>query len=65
MNIHSLFIRGWEEKGGASMRRFICAALAALYLTIPALAVETLPEDSFSLSCTAAVLMDRQTGTVL
>lgn len=47
------------------MRRFICAALAALYLTIPALAVETLPEDSFSLSCTAAVLMERQTGTVL
>lgn len=39
------------------MRRFICAALAALYLTIPALAVETLPEESFSLSCTAAVLM--------
>ena len=47
------------------MRRFICAALAALYLTIPALAVETLPEESFSLSCTAAVLMERQTGTVL
>ena len=47
------------------MRRFICAALAALYLTIPALAVEALPEESFSLSCTAAVLMERQTGTVL
>ena len=47
------------------MRRFICTALAALYLTIPALAVETLPEESFSLSCTAAVLMERQTGTVL
>ena len=47
------------------MRRFICAALAALSLTIPALAVETLPEESFSLSCTAAVLMERQTGTVL
>ena len=47
------------------MRRFICAALAALYLTIPALAVETLPEESFSLSCTAAVLMEAQTGTVL
>ena len=30
------------------MRRFVRAALAALYLTIPALAVETLPEDSFS-----------------
>ena len=28
------------------MRRFICAALAALYLTIPALAVETLPEGA-------------------
>lgn len=65
MNIHSLFIIEWEEKGGASMRRFICAALAALYLTIPALAVEALPEESFSLSCTAAVLMERQTGTVL
>ena len=65
MNIHSLFTIEWEEKGGASMRRFICAALAALYLTIPALAVEALPEESFSLSCTAAVLMERQTGTVL
>ena len=47
MNIHSLFTIEWEEKGGASMRRFICAALAALYLTIPALAVEALPEESF------------------
>ena len=56
MNIHSLFTIEWEEKGGASMRRFICAALAALYLTIPALAVEALPEESFSLSCTAAVV---------
>ena len=65
MNIHGLFTIEWEEKGGASMRRFICAALAALYLTIPALAVEALPEESFSLSCTAAVLMERQTGTVL
>ena len=55
MNIHSLFTIEWEEKGGASMRRFICAALA----------VEALPEESFSLSCTAAVLMERQTGTVL
>ena len=47
------------------MRRFVCAALAALYLTIPALAAEPLPEESFSLACTAAVLMERQTGTVL
>ena len=47
------------------MRRFVCAALAALYLTIPALAAEPLPEESFSLACTAAVLMERQTGTIL
>ena len=30
-----------------------------------AAAMETLPEDTFSLSCTAAVLMERETGTVL
>ena len=47
------------------MRRIVCAALAALYLTIPALAVDPLPEETFSLSCTAAVLMEAQTGTVL
>ena len=47
------------------MRRIVCAALAALYLTIPALAVDPLPEETFSLSCTAAVLMEAHTGTVL
>lgn len=47
------------------MRKFLCILISILVLTTPALAIEPLPEDNFSLDCTAAVLMERQTGTVL
>ncbi len=47
------------------MKKILSAALAAWLLCTPCLALETLPEDSFSLNCTSAVLMERQTGAVL
>ena len=47
------------------MRRIICIILSIFLLTVPAYAVELLPEDNFDLGCTAAVLMERETGTLL
>ena len=48
-----------------SIAFFLLPVLAAGLLAVPARALEPLPEDSFSLGCTAAVLMERETGTVL
>ena len=51
------------------MRRIICIILSLYLMTtlipVSAAAVDLLPEDSFDLGCTAAVLMERETGTLL
>ena len=47
------------------MRKFLCILCSIWLLTMPVLALETPGEDTFDLRCTAAVLMEKQTGTVL
>ena len=47
------------------MRKLLIFFLTAALLTAPVYAAEPLSEDSFDLKCTAAVLMERQTGTLL
>ena len=47
------------------MKKFLSFLLCALALTGPCLAADCLPEESFTLPCEAAVLMERQTGTIL
>ena len=48
------------------MRRTICISLLIpLLLSLPVRALEPLEEDHFDLKCTAAVLMERETGTLL
>ena len=47
------------------MRKLICLILCALILCLPVSGAGQLPEDTFSLACDAAVLMERQTGTIL
>ena len=51
-------------KGGASMRGSLCILMVLTLLTGPVRAAPA-EGDSFDLGCTAAVLMERQTGTVL
>ena len=47
------------------MRKTVCFLLCLVILSTPALAAFPLPEDTFSLACTASLLMERQTGTVI
>lgn len=47
------------------MKKLFAFLLCLSLLTTPALAVECLPEESFTLPCDAAILMERQTGTIL
>lgn len=47
------------------MRILITLLLTAAMLTAPVFALEPLGPDSFDLRCTAAVLMERETGTLL
>ena len=47
------------------MRRIICFFLIAAALTVPCSAAGPPETDGFSLGCTAAVLMERETGTLL
>lgn len=50
------------------MKKPLCFALAillALTLAAPAMAVETVPEDAISLSSPCAILMEKETGTVI
>ena len=47
------------------MKKFISFVLCVSLLTIPAFAVEPLPEDTFALKCDAALLMEQETGEIL
>ena len=47
------------------MKTMVLFLLCASLLITPALAVEPLPEETFSLKCDAALLMEQETGTVL
>ena len=53
------------RKGGFSMKKTVAFLLALCLLWTPALAVEALPEETFRLSCDAAVLMERMSGEVI
>ena len=47
------------------MKKMLLCLLCALLLIQQARAISPLPEDSFDLDCTSAVLMERSTGTLL
>jgi D-alanyl-D-alanine carboxypeptidase (penicillin-binding protein 5/6) len=47
------------------MKRLLAFLLAALLLSTPALAVEVLPEESMNLACTSAVLMEKESGSLI
>ena len=47
------------------MKKMLLCLLCALLLIQQARAISPLPEDSFDLGCTSAVLMERSTGTLL
>jgi len=47
------------------MRKIICFILSAALLTVGALAADDTTEKGFDLHCTAAVLMERETGALL
>ena len=47
------------------MKKMISLLLAAWLLALPCAALEVLEEDCFSLKCDAAVLMERESGTVI
>ena len=47
------------------MRKIICTLLSVTLLSAGAKAAEPTPSGSFDLGCTSAVLMERETGTVL
>ncbi len=47
------------------MKRICALLLSAWLLSLPCLALEPLPEESFSLKCSSALLMERSTGEVL
>ena len=40
------------------MKRFVCSVLAALMLTAPAYAIETLSDDAIEISAPSAMLME-------
>lgn len=47
------------------MKRVLAFLLAALLLSTPTLAVNVLPEESMNLACTSAVLMEKESGTLI
>ena len=47
------------------MKRFVCSVLAALMLTAPAYAIETLSDDAIEISAPSAILMEKVTGEVI
>lgn len=47
------------------MKRFVCSVLAALMLTAPAYAIETLSDDAIEISAPSAMLMEKVTGEVI
>lgn len=47
------------------MKKIVAIFLCFSLLTVPCLAVEPLPEDTFALKCDSALLMEAQTGAVL
>ena len=47
------------------MKKILACILCVSLLTVPCVAVEPLPENTFSLNCDSALLMETQTGTVL
>ena len=47
------------------MKKMLLCLLCALLLIQQARAISPLPEDSFDLDCTSAVMMERSTGTLL
>ena len=56
---------GLSRKGGIPMKRLAALFLTAAILITPAQAVTQLPEDSFDLPCSAALLMERSSGEVI
>ena len=55
----------WEGKEAYAVKKLFPLLLAACFLTLPCRAVDPLPEESFSLACDAAVLMERESGAVI
>ena len=47
------------------MRKIVLPLLLSLALTLPVGAVEPLPEDTFTLNCRAAALIERSTGELI
>lgn len=47
------------------MKRFICTVLAALILSAPAYAIETLSDDAIDISAPSAILTEKSTGEVI
>lgn len=47
------------------MRKITSFLLCLCLLSVPVLALEPLPEDTFDLPCTAAILTEKETGTIL
>ena len=47
------------------MKRFVCSVLAALMLTAPAYAIETISDDAIEISAPSAMLMEKVTGEVI
>ena len=47
------------------MKKLICTVLAALVLTAPAYAIETLSDDAIDISAPSAILMEKTSGEVI
>lgn len=47
------------------MKRLVCTILAALLLTMPAYAIETLSDDAIDISAPSAILTEKVTGEVI
>ena len=47
------------------MKRLVCTVLAALLLTAPAYAIETLSDDAIDISAPSAILTEKETGETI
>lgn len=47
------------------MKKLICAFLAALILSTPAYAVETITDDAIEIKAPSAILMEKTSGEVI